>query len=93
MFRNGYQQQGDVRKPITGIFQEYCEEIYRPIIFAMLFGSGPCTQIVPSFNTAPAPAPRYVHVPVRIVPVPWWSASVKPRRVFGGCGGSWNSTF
>jgi len=37
MFRNGWQS-GDVRKPIAEDFQQYLEDIYRPILFALLFG-------------------------------------------------------
>ena len=37
----------DERKPVTELFQEYCEEIYRPIIFAMLFGVAGWAEVSP----------------------------------------------
>mmetsp|Transcript_28115 Transcript_28115/g.54685 ORF Transcript_28115/g.54685 Transcript_28115/m.54685 type:complete len:314 (-) Transcript_28115:189-1130(-) len=40
MFRNGYNTPGDARKPVTSEFQEYCEEVYCPIMWALLFGEG-----------------------------------------------------
>jgi len=39
MFRNGFPSK-DLRKPCTDVFQEYCEAVYCPILFAMLYGSG-----------------------------------------------------
>lgn len=39
MFRNGWVS-GDTRKPVQEEFQAYCEEIYCPVIYAMLFGRG-----------------------------------------------------
>mmetsp|Transcript_15399 Transcript_15399/g.25141 ORF Transcript_15399/g.25141 Transcript_15399/m.25141 type:complete len:415 (+) Transcript_15399:35-1279(+) len=39
MFRNGFQS-GDVRKPTTDVFQQYWLDIYVPIMFTMLYGSG-----------------------------------------------------
>jgi hypothetical protein len=38
MFRSGWSP-GDCRKPITKIFQNYCEEVYCPLIFCFLFGA------------------------------------------------------
>eukprot|EP01048_Picozoa_sp_COSAG05_P011569 COSAG05_NODE_1099_length_5888_cov_9.758335_3_plen_160_part_00 len=37
MFRNGWPSR-DNRKPVTDLFQQYCEDVYRPLVFALLFG-------------------------------------------------------
>mmetsp|Transcript_2724 Transcript_2724/g.3347 ORF Transcript_2724/g.3347 Transcript_2724/m.3347 type:complete len:402 (-) Transcript_2724:60-1265(-) len=40
MFRNGWSSVGDLRKPVASNFQQYCEDIYVPIMCCMLFGKG-----------------------------------------------------
>lgn len=40
MFRNGWHNVGDKRKPVTQTFQDFCEKVYVPIMTKMLFGNG-----------------------------------------------------
>jgi hypothetical protein len=44
MFRNGRPSR-DNRKPVADLFHEYVEEVYRPIIFAILFGEAGWAEV------------------------------------------------
>ena len=50
MFRNGWPSR-DNRKPVTDLFQQYCEDVYLPIVCAFLFGRAGWDEISEYWST------------------------------------------